>query len=109
MLFDRNSFSVSYFLLKDSLNGFSFFMCCAVFRLFSCVVTLLTVACQASLSMEFSGPEYWSGEHSLLQGIFPTDPGIKSVSPVSPALQADFLPAEPLGKPYFFDGLNVCC
>jgi len=45
--------------------------------------------------MEFSRKEYWSGlpfpssrDHS--------DPGIK---PRSPALQADFLPSEPLGKP----------
>ena len=46
--------------------------------------------------------------------LFPTrgdlpDPGIKPVSPVSPALQADSLPTEPSGKPldvitlvYFF-------
>ena len=31
-----------------------------------------TVARQASLSMEFSRQEYWSGCHFLLQGIFPT-------------------------------------
>ena len=34
---------------------------------------------QASLSMEFSRQEYWSGLHSLLQGIFPTqesNPGL---------------------------------
>ena len=29
------------------------------------------------------------------------DPGIKPMSPVSPALQADSLPAEPSGKPIF--------
>ena len=45
--------------------------------------------------MEFSRPEYWSGE------LFPSpeylpNPGIE---PSSPALQADSLPAEPLGKP----------
>ena len=28
------------------------------------------------------------------------DPGIKPVSPASPALQVDFLPTEPPGKPY---------
>ena len=39
------------------------------FRLFA---TPWTVACQAPLSMEFSRQEYWSGSHSLLQGIFPT-------------------------------------
>ena len=31
-----------------------------------------TVACQALLSMEFSRQEYWSGCHSLLQGILQT-------------------------------------
>ena len=50
-------------------------------------VTPQTVACQASLSMEFSRQEYCSGKktniavgsHSLLQGIFPTqgsNPGL---------------------------------
>ena len=37
--------------------------------------------------------------HFLLQGNLP-DPGIKVTSSVSPALQADSLPAEPSGKPY---------
>ena len=35
-------------------------------------VTLWTVAHQAPLSTGFSSQEYWSGCHSLLQGIFPT-------------------------------------
>ena len=30
------------------------------------------LACQTSLHMGFSRQEYWSGSHSLLQGIFPT-------------------------------------
>ena len=53
------------------------------------------VTCQAPLSMEFSRPEYWSGFHFLLQGIFPTqgsNPGL---------LQADALTSEPPGKPNF--------
>ena len=39
---------------------------------FSCVqlfVTAWTLAPQTPLSMEFSRQEYWSGSHSLLQGI----------------------------------------
>ena len=45
--------------------------------------------------MEFSKPEYWSGQ------LFPSpedlpNPGIK---PRPPTLQADSLPAEPQGKP----------
>ena len=35
-------------------------------------VTPLAVALQAPLSVEFSRQEYWSGCHSLLQGIFLT-------------------------------------
>ena len=57
-----------------------------------------TVDCQAPLSMEFSRQEYWSGLSVPSLGDLP-NPGIK---PGSPALQADSLPSEPLGKP-------VCC
>ena len=44
--------------------------------------------------MEFSRPEYWSGQPFPSPGDLP-NPGIKSRSPV---LQADSLPAEPQGK-----------
>ena len=41
-----------------------------------------TVVCQVSLSMGFSRQEYWRvGCHFLLQGIFPTYPGIEQASP----------------------------
>ena len=60
-----------------------------------------TVAHQAFLSMGFSRQEYWSGLSFPSPGDLP-DPRIESMSPVSPALQADFLPAEPLGKPLFY-------
>ena len=43
----------------------------------------------------FPGKNTGVGCHSLLQGIFP-NPGIE---PGSPALQADYLPSEPPGKP----------
>ena len=49
---------------------------------------------QASLSIEFSRLEYWSGYNFLLQEIHP-NPGIEPASSVSPALQADSLPSEP--------------
>ena len=55
-----------------------------------------TVGCQASLSMGFSRQEHWSGLPFPLPGHLP-DPGIE---PRSPALQADSLPSEPLGKPW---------
>ena len=42
--------------------------------------------------------EYWSGLPFPSPGDLP-DPGMEPTSPVSPALQADSLPAEPLGKP----------
>ena len=46
-------------------------------------------------SMEFSRPEYWSGEPFPSLGDLP-NPGIEARSP---ALQADSLPAESKGKP----------
>ena len=45
--------------------------------------------------MEFSRPEYWSGQLFPFPGDLP-NPGIKHRSP---ALQGDSLPAEPPGKP----------
>ena len=45
--------------------------------------------------MEFSRPEYWSGEPFPSPGDL-SNPGIE---PWSLALQADSLPAEPPGKP----------
>ena len=57
----------------------------------------LTVTCQAPLSMEFSRQEYWSEWPFPFPGDLP-DAGIE---PGSPALQADSLPSELLGKPCF--------
>ena len=62
----------------------------------SCLLfeTLWTIAHQVPLPLGFFRQEY--------KNTFPTpgnlpDPGIKPASPVSPALQVDSLPAEPLG------------
>ena len=55
---------------------------------------LWTVAHQASLSMEFSRQEYWSGLPFPSPGDL-LDPGIE---PGFPALQADSLPSEAQGK-----------
>ena len=44
--------------------------------------------------MEFSRPEYWSGELLLSPGDLPSP----ETEPRSPALQADSSPAEPQGK-----------
>ena len=53
-----------------------------------------SVVSDSLLSMEFSRPEYWSGEPLPSLGHLP-NPGIE---PSSPALQEDPSPAEPSGK-----------
>ena len=58
-------------------------------------MTPWTLAHQASLSMEFSRPEYWSELPCPSPGDL-LNPGIK---PRSPSLQADSLPSESPGKP----------
>ena len=60
-------------------------------------MTPWTVAHQAPLSIGFFRQEYWSG--LLLPSLGLPNAGIEPVPPLSPALQADSLPAEPLGKP----------
>ena len=67
-------------------------LCCAVLSCFNCVwllATLWTVACQAPLFMGFSRQEYWSGMPFSSPGDLP-DPGIESVSLMSPALAGVF-------------------
>ena len=56
-------------------------------------VTPGTVACQAPLSMGLSRQEHWSGLPSPPPGDLP-DPGIKSMSPVVPALAGRFFITE---------------
>ena len=66
----------------------------------SCVqlfATPWTVAHQASLSMEFSRQEYWSGLLFPPPEYLP-NPGIETTSPVSPALAGRFLPLSHLGS-----------
>ena len=60
--------------------------------------TLWTAARQAPLSMGFSRQGYWSGLPCPPPGNVPYT-GIEPTPPVSPALQADSLPAEPPGRP----------
>ena len=77
------------------------YMFCAVLSCFSCAqlfATLWTVAHQAPPSTGCSRQEYWSG--------FPcppprdlSDPGIKSMPPVTPASQADSLLLSHWGNP----------
>ena len=66
----------------------------------SCVQLFMTheLYPPGSLSVEFFRQEYWSGLPLPPPGGLP-DPGIE---PASSALQADSLPSEPPGKPFYF-------
>ena len=66
-------------------------VCAKTFHHVQLFVTLWTVAHQASLSMEFSRQEYWSGLPFPSPGDLP-DPMIKPTFSVAPALQVDSLP-----------------
>ena len=68
---------------------------CELLSRFQLFVTPWTVVCQASLSMEFSRQEYWSGVPFPSPGDL-SNPGIE---PRPPVLQADSLLSEPPGKP----------
>ena len=57
-----------------------------------------TVALQAPLNMEFPRQEYWSRLLFPSPG-GPPNPGIESVSPISPALAGRFFTTEPPRKP----------
>ena len=65
-------------------------------------VTSWTVAQQALLSLGFFRQENRSGLPFPPLAHLP-DPGTEPVSPASPALEADSLPAEPLGKIVHFN------
>ena len=70
------------------------------------------VACQARWPMGFFRKENCSGLPFPPPGDLP-DPGIEPMFPLSPALQADCLPTEPLGKLAFstfsFQRWDVTC
>ena len=57
-----------------------------------------TVACQAPLSVGFPREEYYSGLPFRFPGDLP-NPGIKTISSLSPAWQADSLLLSQLGSP----------
>ena len=76
--------------LTINLNNFLPCVCAYSLSQVQLFETLWTVACQAPLSTEFSRQEYWS------QLPFPSlrdlsDPGIETVSVVSPALAGRIL------------------
>ena len=79
-------------------------------RLFA---TLWTIACQASLSTEFSRQEHWSGLPCPPPGDLP-DSGIEPMCPKSPALAGKLFTtratweAKILGNFYKFYGIFYC-
>ena len=75
--------------------GLDFLTCVLSHSVVSNSATPWTVTCQAPLSLEFSRQKYWSGLPCLPPGDLP-HPGIE---PRTPALHADSLLSEPLGKP----------
>ena len=73
-------------------------MCVCVLSHVWLFVTSWTAGCQASLSMEFSRQEYWSGLPFLSPGDLP-NPGIKPASLAPLALAGGFFTTVPPGKP----------
>ena len=67
-----------------------------------------TAARPSPLSVGFPRQEYWRGLPFPPPAILPS-PGMKPVSPVSPALQADSSPAEPSGQQCFRITRGACC
>ena len=80
------------------VSTFSFVLSCSVVS-DALLLYFIIVARQAPLSMGFPRQEYWNGL-PFPSPEDPLNPGIKLASPASPVLQADSLPAEPLGKPH---------
>ena len=68
-------------------------MCVKLLQSCLTLVTLWTVACQAPLFLRFSKQKYWSGLPFPPLRDFP-DPGIKPMSPASPALAGGFFTTE---------------
>ena len=60
-----------------------------------------TITCQVPLFMGFSQQEYWSEFPCPLSGDHP-NPGIKPISPASPAMQADSLSLSHQGSPHIY-------
>ena len=86
-------------LCLSSKDTWNYTVCVCVCVCMFCVLVIKglypgTVAHQASLSMEFSGQEYWSG----LPFPSPGDPPNSRIKPESLTLQADSLSSEPPGK-----------
>ena len=105
----NSNFNVEVQVSRDLSNQstLSYFCLCVCSPFMRCILQWLRVSLLKRVkvqlfvtpwtiqSMEFSRPEYWSGQPFLFPGDLP-NPGFE---PRSPALQADSLPAEPQRKP----------
>ena len=82
---------------------------CSVAKSCPTLVTPWIVAYQAPLSMGFSRQEYWSGLPCPSPGDLP-DPGMETVSPISPALAGKFFTTEQPGKSISHNrrSINIC-
>ena len=76
------------------LHEFLYWLCAQSLHCVWLFATLWTVAHRAPLSMGIFKQEYWSGLAFHSPGAL-SDPGIKPVYPVTPALQVDSLLSEP--------------
>ena len=88
------------FLLSCRLRLRRMFVCISFSRV-QLFVTLWVVACQFPLSMGFSKQKYWSRLPIPLPGDLP-DPGIKAMSPMSPALAGGSFTTSGLGRRVIF-------
>ena len=84
---------IYFFNRKVWKKAGSYYPLLLLFSLIQLFATPWTVACQAPLSMEFSGQEYWSGLPLPSPGDL-HDPGIK---PMSPVRAGGFFTTEPPG------------
>ena len=92
----------SFFCVWRPPEGCMYLCVCELLSCDQLFVTPWTIAHKANLSMEFFRQEYWSGLPFPSSGDLPNS----GIEPGSPALQADSLPLEPLGKYLYFPPKN---
>ena len=101
-LIEVGEFLCSHFNIEDEREKatFSVLLLVIVPSYIQLFVTPWSVACQAPLSMEFSGQEYWSGPPLPTPGDLP-NPRIEAMFLVSSALAGGFFITEPPGTPTY--------
>ena len=104
-VFSSNKLPCKDLLLLATQND-NILRMCTVPQLCPTLATPWTVACQTPLSMGLSKQEYYGGLPVPPPGGLP-DPGIKPISPASPALASKFFNTEPPGKFHLKDGRYI--